>query len=55
MKESCNDQEYQNEYPNFNAMSSFPTNIYLRKVNNTNTRKRCKICSKLRIKTPEQR
>ena len=27
--------------------------IYLFKVNNTNTRKRCEICSKLTIKTPE--
>ena len=25
------------------------------KVNNRNTRTRCKICSKLKIKTPEQR
>ena len=30
-------------------------NIYLFKVNNRNTRKRCEICSKLTIKTPEQR
>ena len=30
-----------------------PTNIYLFKVNNRNTRKRCKICLKLTIKTPE--
>ena len=32
----------------------FPANIYLFKVNNRNTRKRCKICSKLAIKTPER-
>ena len=32
-----------------------PTNIYLFKVNNRNTRKRCEICSKLTIKTPERR
>ena len=31
-----------------------PVNIYLFKVNNRNTRKRCEICSKLTIKTPEQ-
>ena len=31
-----------------------PVNIYLFKVNNRNTRKRCQICSKLTIKTPEQ-
>ena len=28
-------------------------NIYLFKVNNKHTRKRCEICSKLTIKTPE--
>ena len=32
-----------------------PANIYLFKVNNRNTRNRCEICSKLTIKTPEQR
>ena len=32
-----------------------PANIYLVKVNNRNTRKSNKICSKLTIKTPEQR
>ena len=32
-----------------------PTNIYLFKVNNRNTRKRCEICSKLTTKTPERR
>ena len=31
-----------------------PANIYLLKVNNSNTRKRCEICSKLTIKTPER-
>ena len=30
-------------------------NIYLLKVNNRNTRKRCEICSKLTIQTPERR
>ena len=29
-----------------------PANIYLFKVNNRNTRKKCKICSKLTMKTP---
>ena len=28
---------------------------YMFKVNNRNTRKRCEICSKLTIKTPERR
>ena len=31
-----------------------PTGNYMFKVNNRNTRKRCKICSKLTIKTPER-
>ena len=34
---------------------AIPANIYLFKVNNRNTRKRCEICSKLTIKTPERR
>ena len=32
-----------------------PANIYLFKVNNENTRKRYKICSKLTMKTPGRR
>ena len=32
-----------------------PAGNYMFKVNNKNTRKRCEICSKLTIKTPEQR
>ena len=32
-----------------------PASIYLFKVNDRNSRTRCKICSKLIIKTPEQR
>ena len=31
---------------------AFPGNIYLFQVNNRSTRKKCKICSKLIIKTP---
>ena len=31
---------------------SYPANAYLFKVNNRNTRKRCKICAKLKVKTP---
>ena len=34
---------------------SFPGNIYLFKVGNRNTRKRCQICSKTTINTLEQR
>ena len=36
-------------------LKPFPTNIYLFKVNNGNTKKRCKMCSKLTIKAPERR
>ena len=34
---------------------NFQAVIYLLKVNNRNARTRCEICSKLTIKTPEQR
>ena len=34
---------------------AYPANNYLLKVDNRNTRKRCDICSKLTIKTPERR
>ena len=33
----------------------FPVGNYMFKVNNSNTRTRCEICSKLTIKTPERR
>ena len=33
----------------------FPVGIYMFKINNRNTRRRCEICSKLTIKTPERR
>ena len=33
----------------------YPAGIYLFNVSNRNTRKRCEICSKLTIKTPERR
>ena len=32
----------------------FPANIYFFKVDNKNTTKRCEVCSKLTIKTPEK-
>ena len=35
--------------------SLFPIGIYVFKVNKRNFRTRCEICSKLTIKTPEQR
>ena len=37
------------------STDTVPTNIFLFKVNNRNTRKWCEICPKLTIKTPEQR
>ena len=37
------------------SFNVFPVGIYLFKVNNRNIRTRCEICSKLAIKTPEQR
>ena len=33
----------------------FSAKIYLLKVSNSNTRKKCQVCSKLTIKTPERR
>ena len=36
-------------------VSPCPASIYLLRVNNRNTKKRCEICSKLTIKTPERR
>ena len=38
----------------FGNRRTIAVNIYLFKVNNGNTKKRCKICSKLTIKTTEQ-
>ena len=40
--------------PMFESQKNSPVNIYLLKANNGNTRKRCEICSKITIKTPEQ-
>ena len=40
------------QYPIFR---SYPAGIYLLKVNNRNTKRRCEIYSKLTIKTPERR
>ena len=37
------------------SFSTFPSNIYLLKVNNRDTRKTCKICSNLMIRPPERR
>ena len=39
----------------FGSSYSIPVGIYLLKVNDRNTRARFEICSKLTIKTPEQR
>ena len=40
---------------NFSYDREYPTNIYLFKINNRYNRKRCEICSKLTVKTPERR
>ena len=37
------------------VLRPYPANIYLFKASNRNTRKRCEICSKLTLKTPERR
>ena len=41
-------------YLTFSGGSSFPVNIYLLKVNNKNTKKRCEKYSNLTIKAPEK-
>ena len=41
------------EHPIIKRLNNGPANIYLFKVNNRNTRKRCKVCSKLTTITPE--
>ena len=41
------------EHPIIKRINNGPANIYLFKVNNRNTRKMCKVCSKLTIITPE--
>ena len=43
-----------NEFLWMKLLDDFPASIYLFKVNSRNTKKGCKICSKL-IKTPERR
>ena len=36
-----------------NFIEKFPANTYLFNVNNRNSRKRCEMCSKLIMNTPE--
>ena len=43
------------DFTNHKKKTNNPANIYLFKVNNRNTIKKCEICSKLTIKTPERR
>ena len=43
------------QLPNHTAETFYLANIYLFKVNNRNSRKRCEICSKLTLKTTEWR
>ena len=40
---------------NISPFINLPASIYLLKVNHRNTGKRCEICSKLTLKTPERR
>ena len=40
---------------NIHNQNYYPANIYFFKVNKRNTSKRCEICPKLTIKTPERR
>ena len=42
-------------YRDFFCENSYPVNIYLLRVNNRNIRARCEMCSKVTIKTSEQR
>ena len=46
---------YDKEFRHERVKRYFPVNIYLFKVNNRNTRKRCEICSKCTMSTPERR
>ena len=46
---------YSSLWPHLAQNWAYPGNIYLNKVNNKCTRKSCEICSKLTMKTPEQR
>ena len=52
---NCSTQKMKSPLWISSANASMPGNIYLFQVNNRNTRKWCEICSKLIIKTPEQR
>ena len=42
-------------WQSYSVSGKSPVNNYLFKVNNRNSRKRCKICSKLTITLPERR
>ena len=58
MNKNLKERKQRKPIGNLNSFLSphkYPLNIYLFKVNNTKTRKMCKICSKLTIKTPEGR
>ena len=41
----------QEKNPCFGSKMAFPANIYLFKIKNRNTKKRCDVCSKLTVKT----
>ena len=48
-------KEYVTNFATAILLLLYPAGNYTFKVNNKNTRTRCEICSKLTIKTPEQR
>ena len=55
LRKILNFNNFSQKRPNFPDQNGhYPANIYLFKFNNRIIRKRCKVCSKLPIKTPEQ-
>ena len=46
---------YKNQVSYLTLFRALPANMFLFKVNNRNTKKRCEICSELTIKTPQRR
>ena len=55
LKRALKEMSSKSDYAKVVYSQIIPKNIYLFKVENTNTIKRCEICSKLITKTPERR
>ena len=53
-KYSSEENDIQRSASELNTEGEHPANIYLFKISNRNSRKRCRVCSKLTIKTPER-